>query len=190
MNTPYFLELYNKKVLFYKIIWGVLTIQGFFFTGVMFLNIGLVQGVKINNPSIESMFTFGALFLALTSFTTRKYFLSDKKIGETINTPIHSEDLVKLTQYHGNFKQILTKVETLSEYEKSAINLTHYAFIPNLISWILNEAILIFGLIIAINTGDPYKIIPFALSHLALNVFMYPNIDELLARSLRIYSGA
>ncbi len=189
MNSPYFQELYNKKVLFYKIIWGVLTIQGFFFTGIIFINIELVQGVKINNPNIESLLTVGALILAITSYSIRKHFLSERKIQETINVPIHSEDLVNLTQYRGNFKQILAKVETLNEYEKRAINLIHYSFIPNLISWMLNQVILFFGLTIAYSINDPFKIIPFALSHFALNLFMFPNIDQLLARSKSLYKA-
>ena len=187
MSSPYFSELYNKKILFYKIIWLVLTSQGFFFAGVIFFNGKLVQGTKIADPNIESALTVGALLLAITSCSLRKFLLSNKKIKSTINTTIHSEDLVKLTQYHGNFKQLLLKVETLSDYEKRAINLTHYAFIPYLISWIMNEAILLIGVIISINFENPYKIIPFALTHLTLNIFMFPDINKLLVRAKSFY---
>jgi len=189
VSSPYYQELYSKKIFFFRLIWGVLTIQGFFFTAVVFLNDTLKIGNLDAISSIESTITFFALILAIASYSLRKFFLSDKKIAEIINTPIHPDDLARLTQYHGNFIKIKTKVEALSEYEKSAYNLIHYSFLPHLISWIMNEAILLMGVALAFSIGNPYKIIPFALTHLALNIYMFPDIDGILAKARGFYRG-
>lgn len=77
---------------------------------------------------------------------------------------------------------LLHRLEEVPDREKFLIKVIFNKFGAVLVSLMLHEAIAIFGLVIALQSGNAGKIIPFAIAALALNILIFPDLRRELER--------
>lgn len=129
---------------------------------------------------LESVFIPVSFALAGAAFFLRWFLMSQERVRKSA---AESVDLRRLASARGVVNQMLLhRLEEVPDREKFLIKVIFNKFGAVLVSLMLHEAIAIFGLVIALQSGNAGKIIPFAIAALALNILIFPDLRRELER--------
>ena len=179
MESEVFKELNTPKLNILKLLWIVLCFSTIVCPLIAYFVPGIISPQTNSLPnSVSKVFYILAGLLAIGSILIRRSLLSGTFIKKEMAKDIDAEKILTNNKKIPLKREDLDKFNSLSSFEQKLLALTNKAYVPNLITWILNESIAILGIVLAVLTGDASKLIPFAMLGICSNLGMFPNLDK------------
>ncbi|MGH7884100.1 MAG: hypothetical protein ACRENO_00235 [Thermodesulfobacteriota bacterium] len=138
----------------------------------------------ISDASIKYIFYAAAAVLAVASFALFNYKFSEKSLKKQLLRDINIDELSSDNATNKVDKEKKRVLETLSKEERKLYALSSSFQIPYIISWALNESIVLFGFISSYMFKDALNIVPFAIIAAALHFQMYPRLLQIVEKAL------
>jgi hypothetical protein len=173
-------ELLRPLELVPRVIWAALTLSMLIYVCVVYYMAQAGQLSSVVNAEVAkgllTVCPLVAAVLACVSFLVRRLPLSERLVKARLASPIELSCHFTNPQTGLVNEQKRAKIESLSQREKKLLQVSTMCFPPTLLSMVVNEAIVILGLLLAILTGAPTAIVPYALIGITLNAVMFPSI--------------
>ena len=164
-----------------KLVWTVLTLSIVLYGAVAFAVAGSREGSELA-ASLRPVFYLAAAGAAGLSWLVRRRSRAAALPRGTAPTadalPASQDALLRSNP------ELMAKVERLPERERRALSAAVRGFTPWMLCLVLNEAVAILGLVLALLAGTPADVIPFTLAALLLNAAMRPDNRRLVESAL------
>lgn len=189
MITTELNKLIRPLVIVQQIIWFAITGSIVFYTVIAYILIGK-GGSEDLSPTrgLETALYVAALAASICSIFYRRYALSGKSIRNILRRDINPESLAQNPRTKSIDPVKLGQLESLTEFELKVFSLMYELQKITFINLFLNEIVVILGLVLAFTSGDPAKIIPFAVVSLVLSFWMFPRSGKLISRARNLYA--
>lgn len=145
----------NQRAL--MIVWLALLLAMFAYTATVFLFEADPPPVLSGN--VKTAFLAGGVLLGALSLLVYRFSLSEKSLRK------------KFAATRG-----LSPEKRLEEFSESLL-------LPHVVPWGMNECVLLLGFVLAFMSKDPWKIAPFSVIGVVLQVYMYPRAEKLVERT-------
>jgi hypothetical protein len=164
-----------------KLVWTVLTLSIVLYGAVAFALAGSREGSELG-ATLRPVFYLAAAGAAGLSWLVRRRSRAaalPRGTAPTPEAPPGSRDAL----LRGN-PALMAQVERLPERERRALLAAVRSFTPWMLCLVLNEAVAILGLVLALLAGTPADVIPFSIAALLLNAAMRPDGRSLVESAL------
>jgi hypothetical protein len=173
-------ELLRPLEIVPRIIWAAFTLSMLIYVCIVYYMAWAGQLSSLVNADVAKVLLtvcpVVAAVLVCVSFLVRRLPFSGRLVKARLASPI--ELSCHFTNPHTRLinEHKRAKIESLSHTEQKLLQVSTMCFPPTLLSMVLNEAIVILGLLLAILTGTTTAIVPYAVIGITLNVVMFPSI--------------
>jgi hypothetical protein len=173
-------ELIRPVVFVEYFIWFTVTGSIIFYFVFVYIYVGYGRARHLGSSDcLEAVLYAAAAIITVSSILYRRYTLADERLMKILSGRIDIHKLGKTQMLGKNRRGNSSDIESLSELEKKVLSLTCDIQKNTYINLIINEAVAILGLVLAFLSGDPYRMIPFGIVSLLLNVWMFPRLRAL-----------
>lgn len=186
MSSPTLRELLRPAMVVNSVLWFVLTASIFVYGAVAFLLAQQGPGPSDPPPALPIVFSVLAVLTGLASLLVPRVLLSDRRIRQAMQPDVDPVTLARNPKLGVVDEERLRKIRTLDPSERKLLQLPGLYFTPFILRLVLNESIVIYGLVIAILSHSFAPILPFAAAAVVLNLVCLPRIDPLLERASRL----
>ena len=145
----------NQRAL--RIVWLALLLAMFAYTATVFLF--EADPPPALGKTVKTAFLAGGVLLGALSLLVYRFSLSEKSLRK------------KFAATRGNPPE-----KRLEEFSEGLL-------LPHVVPWGINECVLLLGFVLAFISKDPWKIAPFSVIGVVLQVYMYPRAEELVERT-------
>jgi hypothetical protein len=163
------------------LVWTVLTLSIVLYGAVAFAVAGSREGSELG-ATLRPLFYLAGLCAAGLSWVLHRRARSaalPRGTAPASDPPAGSRDAL----LRGN-PEVLAQFERLPERERRALTTAVRGFTPWMLCLVLNEAVAILGLVLALLAGTSADVIPFTLAALILNAAMRPDNRGAVERAL------
>ena len=186
MNSPAVRELLRPAILVNSMLWFVLTVSIFIYGVVAYLTAQRSRGPTDVSDAIQLALAGAAIVTGIGSLLVTRIFLSDRRLREAMESDPDPEDLARHPKLGIVDEERLRKIQSLSRTERKLLQVPSLYFTPFIIRLVLNEAVAIYGLVLAFLSHSFPPILPFAAAAIALNLTCLPRIEPVLERAARL----
>lgn len=184
MVSPVLHDLLRPQLLVLRLLWTALTVSIAIYVAVAWLVVAEGPLAGEAPPAVALVLGAVALTTVVLSFLVPRLLLSDERLRALVADA--SPDVERLavdprTQQVDPERQ--RRLAQLSPGERRLLPVAAAAQAPLVVRLALNEAVAIFGFVLALLTGDVAALLPFAAVALVLNVLAWPRLDPLLERA-------
>ncbi len=185
MLTPELKKFVNKQVLVQRIIWFAITGTVIFYFAIVYAIVGKGNSSITSELSgtVEIAFYLISVLLALGSIAYFRRSSTDENIQKLVERDVDLESLTLGKDNKRSSPLPKEEMDKLNPFQKKIIVLMYELQKTTMINLILNETIAVLGFVLAFLTGNPSKIIPFAVASLVLSIWMYPRPYALINRA-------
>jgi hypothetical protein len=164
-----------------KLVWTVLTLSIVLYGAVAFAVAGGREGSELG-ATLRPIFYLAGLAAAGVSWVLHR---RARAAAMPRSTAPPAEALAGSREplMRGN-PEILAQFDRLPEREQRALMAAVRTFTPWMLCLVLNEAVAILGLVLALLAGTPGDVIPFTIAALILNAAMRPDSRRLVEAAL------
>ena len=124
-----------------------------------------------------------AILTGLGSLLVERVLLSDARLQEAMRSDPDPEALARDPRRGIVDGERLQKIQSLTSAERKLLRLCGLFFASFIIRLSMNEAIAIYGVVLAFLSRSLIPMLPFAVAAIALNVACRPRIDPFLERA-------
>jgi F0F1-type ATP synthase membrane subunit c/vacuolar-type H+-ATPase subunit K len=186
MSSTTLRELLRPAMFVNSALWLVLTASIFLYAMVAYL---LAQRSPVPTDVPEALqlaLTGIAILTGLGSVLVPRVLLSDDRIRKAMGPEPDPATLARHPKLGVVDEERLRRIETLSGWERKLLLLPTLYFTPFILRLALNEAIAIYGFVLAFVAHSFAPMLPFAAAAIILNLGCLPRIDPLLDRAARL----
>ena len=183
MSSPALRELLRPAMFVNSMLWFVLTSSIFIYAAVAFLLAQKGPGPSDLPPALQIALSVVAILTGLASLLAPRVLLSDDRIRQAMQPDVDPVTLARHPKLGIVEEERLLKIQTLNPAERKLLQLPGLYFTPFILRLVLNESIVIYGLVIAILS---HSFGPIAAAAVVLNLTCLPRIDQLLERASRL----
>jgi hypothetical protein len=183
------LRILLKRYQFHlNMIWGGLTLNILLFPGIAYyiLASGGGEGLGPSHATLEFVFRLVAVSLGIGSVLWWRLHLSDDRLKASLAREVSARSLASNRETGQIDEDLLSKIESLSEFEQRLLSLASGYPLPYVISPVLNVTIVLAGVVLAFLTANTSKMVPFVLAAIILNVLMFPRLITLVNRASQL----
>ena len=124
----------------------------------------------------------GAVVIGAVSLLLPRHMLSDERLQRALQSDPDPRALSKNPQTGRVDEERAGKIQALGSLERKLMVLPGVFFTPFILRLVLNQAVSIFGLVLAFLSHSFAPIVPFTAAAIALNLTCVPRMDGLLER--------
>ena len=169
-----------------RILWIAMTASICINAYVAFLTAERAERPSEASPALTLSLAGAALVAGIVSLLVARHFLSDERLRTAMRSDPDPRALAKNPQTGAVDEVRLQKIQALGSMERKLLRLTGVFFTPFILRLVLNEAISIFGLVLALLSHSFTPILPFTAAAIALNLTCLPRMDALLERGAQL----
>lgn len=182
-------KLIRPLVIVQQVIWFAITGSIVFYTGIAYILVRNRVADDLSRPGGLGIALYAAAFAAaVCSIFYRRYSLSDKSITNVLSRDIDPARLAQNARTKSIDPVKLGQLESLTEFELKVFSLMYELQKITFINLFLNEIVVILGFVFAFFSGDPAKILPFAVISLVLSFWMFPRPGKLISRARYLFA--
>lgn len=182
-------KLIQPLVIVQQVIWFAITGSIVFYTAIAYVLVGNGgTGDLSQTQGLGAALYAAALAAAVCSIFYRRYSLSDKSVMKILSRDIDPARLAQNARTKSIDPVKLGQLESLTEFELKVFSLMYELQKITFINLFLNEIVVILGFVFAFLSGDPAKILPFAVISLILSFWMFPRSGKLISRARYLYA--
>jgi hypothetical protein len=186
MISPALRELVRPVQFLNRILWIALTASICINAYVAFLIAQRAPGPSEASPAVQTSLAGAALVAGIVSLLMARHLLSDERLRTAMQSDPDPRALAKNPQTGAVDETRLQKIQALASTERKLLTLTGVFFTPFILRLVVNQAISIFGLVLALLSHSFTPILPFTAAALALNLTCLPRMDALLERGAQL----
>lgn len=180
----------RPRVFVMKLLWAAMT-----FTILLFVGLGYFLSAQGQSPrpvenSLKMALYLIAGAIAALSLLLRSRMLSEGHIYDKLKEEVDPQGLATNRETGQIDQERLQTIKKLTPLEMKVIGLSGNYFTALILSLAMNEAIAMFGMLLAILEGRLEPIIPFAAAALALNLLVFPRFNQFVDRVMSKYPQA
>lgn len=171
----------------YGALWAVLTSTLFLYVVVLLL-IARNHPDTINAPSpmVRNVLIFLAITAAAGSLYYRGHNRSTKYLSGLVRRDSQLKEAedraLKLVVQAKTDPKVISQLSLLTSFDRKRYCLAADLFLPFVLNLALNESVALLGFVLALPSRDIGVYIPFVGAGLLLNVYMRPNLNQLMER--------
>jgi len=188
MLSPELTALLAQADRIQRLVWWALSLAILVYAGAGFAAAGAVAGgagASGAGETLRPVLYAAAVANGILSLVLYRRARAPERLRAHLTAPIAPEVLAQDPRVGGSpASPILDRVRRLSDSERRVLALVPRTFMPWVLCMVLNEAVAIFGLVLALLAGNRLDVLPFAAAALALNAAMFPNNAKLAERAL------
>jgi hypothetical protein len=171
-----------------KMIWVALTFTHLLLIFMAYFLTSQIAEPKHIEPTIVYALAAVALVDGLISFfVIPNLFLSETKIKDALSTEVNIKTLATDSETGQLDTNILSKYEKLSSSERKLLKLSMIYFTVLVLRLALNEAVTLFGFVLAFLSGKFVMLLPFAAVGIMLNFSIFPNLERFMEETKNNY---
>jgi len=141
-------------------------------------SLGFAEGTAV----LVLPLSIGAGIVAAVSVSYRRWVYSDANLDRLLTRPIDMMRLAKQPPTGRLDEAFVAGLDALSKHEQRFVRLFADLQTPLVINLVLNEAIALIGLVLAVLQRNPRLLLPFATAGIVLNIWVWPTADRLYTR--------
>jgi hypothetical protein len=173
-------ELLGQSERVRRILWIALTATIVVYLAVAYAVAGEPRPLA---PGLEMALAFASMGVAAFSLATPRVLLSDERLDRYLAEEPSSSPLATRPRTGQVDPVLLARVERLPAAERRLLGLAQLFFVPFVVRLVLNESIAMLGLVIALVSSQPGRMLPYAGAAIVLNLLTSPSLDPLLERA-------
>lgn len=179
-------ELIQPVVKNLRNLWIVLTSSMVLYVPVVYLHeiktrsTGGAEGLFSKMGQIFAVF---AALLAFISILQHRYLLCDKRLRGHLMKKVDLNRLATNARNGEIVQSKLRKLEDLNSWELKLLNITRFIYIPLFIGLVMNNLVVILGVLLSLSTSSFNKFLPFLLVGLFLNLMILPRVTAVIQRT-------
>ena len=172
------------------LLWAVMTFTILLYVGLAyFLNAKGQPPQRVENSLRLALYLIAGS-IAVLSLMLRSRLLSAGHIYDKMKEEVDPQALATDRETGLVDQERLKTIKTLTPLEMKATGLAGIYFTALILSLAMNEAVALFGMMLAILEQRPEPVIPFAAAALALNGLVFPRLYQFVDRVMSKYPRA
>jgi hypothetical protein len=173
-----------------KLLWAMMTFTILLFVGMAyFLSLQGQPPQPVDNRLKMALYLIAGAIAAL-SLLLRSRMLSEGHIYDKLKEEVDPQGLATNRETGQIDQERLQTIKKLTPLEMKVIGLSGMYFTALLLSLTMNEAVALFGMLLAILEQRAEPVIPFAAAALALNLLIFPRFNQFVDRVMSKYPQA
>ena len=185
MISPQLKEILRSSLFINRIVWASITISIGAYVVVAWTSAQQPGTSSAVSETLQLSMFLAAIAIGFLSLLIPRYLPSDKHIRSFFLEDVAPEDLARNPQLDVVDPDRLRMIQALDPIERKLVRLPSLYFTPFILRLVLNEAIVIFGLVLSFISHTFPPILPFAVAALTLNIIAFPKIDRFAERASR-----
>jgi hypothetical protein len=175
----------------YQLLWVSLTAAIFLYLLVLVINSDQVSGTPSTiDPIVTGVLVSLGGLLGVGSLLYHSYMQSESYLQRMMSRDMQPRDIEekawKMTPQNkrdaASVAYAVSKLALLTPFDRRRYALAADGFLHFVLNLALNEAVALFGFVIAILSRDLWSYLPFGIAAIALNVYMRPRLEGLMER--------
>lgn len=175
----------------YQLIWASLTAAVLLYLLVLVFISGQVSGMPSTiDPLLRGVLAVLGGLVGVSSLLHHSHTQSDSYLRRMMSRDMQPRDIEekarKMTPRNrsdaASVADAVSKLALLTPFDRRRYALAADGFLPFVLNLALNEAVALFGFVIAILSRDLWSYLPFGITAIALNVYMRPRLEGLMER--------
>jgi len=186
MSSPALRELLRPAIFVNSMLWFVLTASIFIYAAVAFLLERSGPGPTELPSGLQMALSVVATLTGAASLLVPRVLLSDDRLRQVMKRDADPVALARHPKLGTVNEDRLRKIQALDGSERKLLQLPGLYFTCFILRLVLNESIVIYGLVMAFLSHSFAPILPFAAAAVLLNLTCFPRIEPLLERAGRL----
>lgn len=180
----------KPRVFVMRLLWAMMTFTILVFVGfAYFLNLQGQSPQPAGNSLKMALYLIAGAIAAL-SLLLRSRMLSEGHIYDKLKEEVDPHGLATNRETGQIDQGRLQTIKGLTPLEMKAVGLSGMYFTALILSLAMNEAVAMFGMLLAILEQRFEPVIPFAAAALALNLLVFPRFNQFVDRVMSKYPQA
>jgi hypothetical protein len=180
----------RPRILVMNILWFALTLTILLYVGLAYFLNPEGQSAQPVENSLRLALYLIAGSTAVLSLLLRSRSLSEGRIYDKLKEEVDPQALATNSETGEIDQERLKIIKSLTPLEMKAAGLSGMYFTTMLISLAMNEAVALFGMLLAVLERRPEPVIPFAVAGLALNLLIFPRFTQFIDKTMAKYPQA
>jgi hypothetical protein len=177
-------DLLRPLALVQRALWWAFTLSVGPYLAIVFMLGGGVARENLPDSDLLAPILYGlSAAMAVASVAFRRWTLSKDRLQKLVAAEADPRELALDARTKQVDTDRLRRLEALSPEDRKLVRLAGSLFVSTLVSLALHEAIVIFGLVLALVGGDASAIVPFAFATVILNLFVYPRPGRIVEQA-------
>ena len=173
-----------------NILWSALTLTILFYVALAYVLNSKGQPAQPFETGLRTALYLIAAAIGVLSLLLRSRSLSEGHIYDKLKEEADPQALATNRETGEIDQERLKSIKSLTPLEMKAVGLSGMYFTTMLISLAMNEAVALFGLLLAVLERRPEPVIPFAAAGLALNLIIFPRFSQFVDKAMAKYPQA
>ena len=177
----------KPRILVMNILWFALTLTILLYVALAYVLNSERQPEQPFENSLRTALYLIALSIGVLSLLFRSRSLSEGHVYDKLKEEVDPQALATNRETGVIDQERLKIIKSLTPLETKVAGLSGMYFTAMLISLAMNEAVALFGLLLAILERRPEPVIPFAVAGLALNLIIFPRFSQFVDKTMAKY---
>ncbi len=183
-------QVLKPRILVMNILWFALTLTILLYVVLAYVLNLTGQPAQPFENSLRTALYLIAGAIGVLSLLLRSRLLSEGHIYDKLKEEVDPQALATNRETGEIDQERLKIIKSLTPLEMKVVGLSGMYFTAMIISLAMNEAVAIFGLLLAILERRPEPVIPFAVAGLALNLIIFPRFSQFVDKTMDKYPQA
>lgn len=180
----------RPRVFVMKLLWAAMTFTILLYVGLAYFLNAQGQPPQPVDNSLKIALYLIAGAIAVLSLLLRSRMLSEGHIYDKLKEEVDPQGLATDRETGQIDQERLQTIKKLTPLEMKVIGLSGMYFTALIMSLAMNEAVALFGMLLAILEQRVEPVIPFAAAALALNLLIFPRFNQFVDRVMNKYPQA
>ena len=180
-------QVLMPRILVMNILWFALTLTILLYVALAYVLNSKGQPAQPFENSLRTALYLIAASIGVLSLLLRSRSLSEGHVYDKLKEEVDPQALATNRETGEIDQERLKIIKSLTPLEVKVAGLSGMYFTAMLISLAMNEAVALFGLLLAILERRPEPVIPFAVAGLALNLIIFPRFSQFVDKTMAKY---
>jgi F0F1-type ATP synthase membrane subunit c/vacuolar-type H+-ATPase subunit K len=177
-------DLLRPTTLVLRVIWVAITMSIAIYVLVLYL-IPFGEVSAVDGSGVTTVLYAAAAALAVVALFYRQRAFSAERLQRIAEQPVDARSLAVDPQSRDVDPERLQRIEALAPEEQRALAVAHALRTRTIVVLALNEGVAVIGFVAALLAQSPPVILPFAVTAVALNLFVFPRPQAVAEQVLR-----